>query len=69
MAMVGVVAGTVASFSVSRLFANLVYEISPSDPLTLALTPALLLAVSVVASYVPARRAMRVDPVDALRSE
>jgi len=53
----------------SGLLAGLVYGISPLDPVAIAAGAALLGVMAVVASYLPARRATRVDPVRALRSE
>jgi ABC-type lipoprotein release transport system permease subunit len=49
--------------------ASLVYGITPTDPLTLGTVCAVLLAVAVIGSYVPARRAMRVDPMTVLRQD
>ncbi len=66
---VGIVGGLAMSFGVTRLLRSLLFEVSPSDPLTFAAVPALLAAVALVACYVPARRASRVDPTVALRSE
>ena len=48
---------------------SLVFDVKPSDPMTYALTPAVLLSVAFLASYLPARRAARVDPMEALRYE
>jgi ABC-type lipoprotein release transport system permease subunit len=48
---------------------GLLFEVSPSDPLTFSIVAALLTLVSLVACYIPTRRAMRVDPVVALRYE
>jgi ABC-type lipoprotein release transport system permease subunit len=52
-----------------RLLKSLLYGISPLDPLTYAAVPAILVAAAVLATYLPARRAARVDPWVALRSE
>ena len=48
---------------------GLLYGLSPSDPLTFALAPAVLVAVVVVATYLPARRVVKLDPIAALRSD
>jgi len=48
---------------------SLLFRVEPTDPLTFALVAAVLLLVAFVATYVPARRALRVDPISALRSE
>ena len=65
----GVVIGMAAAYFVSKTLTSLLFDTTPGDPLTFALVPAVLLAVSLLASYVPARRATRVDPIVALRTE
>jgi putative ABC transport system permease protein len=65
----GVAIGLGASFLVTRVIAGLLYGVSPMDPVTLAATPVLLLAVALAACYLPARRATLIDPLAALRSE
>jgi predicted permease len=65
----GLCIGIVCAVGVARLMAGLLYGLSPSDPLTFALAPALLVAVVVIATYLPARRAVKLDPIAALRSE
>lgn len=67
LALAGTIAGLAAAFALTRLLRGLLYEVSPSDPLAYASMAALLLAVAVVASWIPARRAGRIDPVRALR--
>ena len=65
----GVGAGLLASFATSRLIANQLWNTSPQDPLTMTLAVAVVAIVALAACYVPARRAMQVDPIGALRSE
>jgi putative ABC transport system permease protein len=56
-------------FAMARVASGILYEVSPADPLTFTAAPRLLMAVAAVASYVPVRRAMRTDPIVALRAE
>jgi putative ABC transport system permease protein len=65
----GGAAGVLGALAGSRLLASLLYEVSPTDPATLAGVCVLLVAVGLAAAYVPARRATRVSPVEALRAE
>jgi putative ABC transport system permease protein len=65
----GVALGIGGSVAVSRVLANQVWGVSPRDPLTLASVVAAMLVAALAACYVPARRAMRVDPMIALRQE
>jgi predicted permease len=65
----GVAAGLLGSIWITRLVKGLLFGLTRNDPLTLALAIAALVAVALVASYVPARRAMRVDPMVALKYE
>lgn len=67
MSAVGVVAGVAGSLLASRALATLLFGVSSTDPVTYAAIAGLLLVVSLVASYGPARRATRVDPPTALR--
>jgi predicted permease len=69
MAGAGVAAGLAGSYFASRLLTTLLYEVVPNDVAVLSGVALLLFAVSLVASYLPARRATRVDPLETLRSE
>jgi ABC-type antimicrobial peptide transport system permease subunit len=69
LAVLGVVIGIVASLAVTRLLSSLLFGVGAMDPITFAGVAALLAAVALLASYIPARRAVRLDPTVALRCE
>ena len=69
MAALGVIIGLIAAGGLTRYLRALLFEISPTDPLTLGAVALGLLAVALAASWLPARRAARVEPAVALRSE
>lgn len=69
LAVLGVVIGAVAAVATTRLLRALLFGVGPTDPLTMVAVPLLLLAVTVLASYAPARRAARIDPAEVMRSE
>ena len=69
LAIAGAAVGFVGAVIVSRLMAGLLYSVRPTDPVTFAGVAILLVGVALVAGYIPARRAMRVDPIVALRHE
>jgi predicted permease len=68
LVLVGIVAGSVASYAAARLIASLLFGTEPTDPMTYAGMMVLLIAVAFVAGYLPARRASRIDPLVALRT-
>jgi predicted permease len=69
LAALGMGIGLAGALALSRVIRGMLFRLSPTDPATLAGVAALLAAVALVASYLPARRATRVDPVEALRAE
>ncbi|HKW12320.1 MAG TPA: ABC transporter permease, partial [Gemmatimonadaceae bacterium] len=69
LAAVGIAVGIVTALFATRWLTALLYDVSATDPITFMLVPLLFLAVAIVASYAPARRATRIDPVRALRAE
>jgi ABC-type lipoprotein release transport system permease subunit len=68
IAVIGVLVGFGVAFGLARLVTNLLFGVVGTDPVTFAVIPVVMLAVALIASYVPAWRASRVDPVDALRT-
>ena len=69
LTVLGVAIGALSALALSRVLRSMLFQTSPFDPLTFAVVAVLLLVVAALAGYVPARRAMRVDPMEALRYE
>jgi ABC-type antimicrobial peptide transport system permease subunit len=69
LVVIGIGVGLISALGLTRLMANLLYGVGPSDPLTFIAVPAILISVALLASYLPARRATQVQPITALRYE
>ena len=69
LALVGIAIGAAGAFALTRLMSDLLFQVKPFDPLTFAAVSGLLAGIAMLASFVPGRRATRVDPVVALRAE
>jgi putative ABC transport system permease protein len=69
LALIGIAAGLAGALALTRYLRSLLFEVSPIDPWTFVAVPLILCAVALAASYFPARRAARVDPIVALRYE
>jgi ABC-type antimicrobial peptide transport system permease subunit len=69
LAGIGVAIGLIAAMALTRVMSGVLYGVTATDPLTFALVPLVLLVVATLASWIPARRAMKVDPLVALRAE
>ena len=69
LALVGVVIGLAAAFALTRAMRGMLFQVGATDPITFVVVPLLLVGVALFASWLPARRATRVDPIEALRAE
>ncbi|HLK18984.1 MAG TPA: FtsX-like permease family protein, partial [Bryobacteraceae bacterium] len=69
LSLIGIAVGITGAFALSRILSRFLYGVAASDPITYIGVAVLLLVVALVASYIPARRAIRIDPVAALRAE
>jgi putative ABC transport system permease protein len=69
LTLAGVIAGTAGALALTRLMETLLFQVSPTDPLTFGAVATALVLFALAACYVPARRATRIDPMEALRTE
>jgi predicted permease len=69
LAFIGIIAGLAAAAALTRLAESMLYNLKPTDPLTFSAAALLLVVIALAAGFIPARRAARVDPIDALRHE
>jgi putative ABC transport system permease protein len=69
LTMIGIALGVAAALALTRVMKNLLFNVSATDPATFALIALLLIVVALIASYIPARRATKVDPITVLKSE
>jgi putative ABC transport system permease protein len=69
LTLIGVALGLAAAFALMRIMKHLLFNVSPTDPVTFAIIALLLIGVALIASYIPARRATKVNPLQALRHE
>jgi ABC-type antimicrobial peptide transport system permease subunit len=69
LAGIGLVAGLAAAAAASRVLASMLFDVGSADPITFLFVTGVLVAAALFASYLPARRAAHVDPMEALRSE
>ncbi len=69
IAVIGILLGVAGAYALSRLTASLLYGVSPSDPLTFVTVAGVITVVATAACVVPTRRAMRVDPLEAIRAD
>jgi ABC-type antimicrobial peptide transport system permease subunit len=69
LAVAGAIVGVVVALAMARVLRNLIYNVSPADPVTFVSVAVMVIAIALVACYLPARRAARSNPMSALRAE
>ena len=69
LSLLGIAVGLTAAFALTRVAANLLYELKPTDPATFTAAALLLTIIALASGFIPARRAATVDPMNALRHE
>jgi ABC-type antimicrobial peptide transport system permease subunit len=69
LSLMGIGIGLVAAFALTRFMSSLIFGVSAFDPITFMIVPCVLIGVAVFASYAPALRAAKIDPIEALRVE
>ncbi len=69
LGLIGVIVGLAGALSLTRFLSGLLFGVTPTDPITFGAVSLLLAAIAFLASYIPARRATKVDPMEALRHE
>ena len=69
LAVAGIVIGLAGAYGLTRLMSNMLFDVKPTDPIVFASVAALLAVVAFLASYIPAQRAVGIDPLVALRYE
>ncbi len=69
LSVIGILVGVVSAFALTRLLRSLLFEVTPTDPLTFLIVPLLLAVAALTGGWLPARRAAKIDPAEALRNE